>query len=208
MSRTARACLVLVLAIAVSACASTGEVKMKMTTQSVDPGTSVTMQGKPLRLLGEPLKVGKPLPSVELTDAMTMKPVDLSKERGGILLLSVVVSTDTPVCEEQTHYLGEQGSKLPASVRRIVISRDTPFAQKRFAREAHLENLQYLSDYKTGAFGQATGLLIENVMLLARAVIIVDRQGIVRYIQVTPEVASLPDMDAAFAKATELANSP
>ena len=208
MSRTARVCLALVLMVAVSACASMNEVKMKMTTQSVDPGTSVTMQGKPYRLLGEPLKVGKPLPSVELIDAMTMKPVDLSKERGSILLISVVVSTDTPVCEEQTHYLGEQGSKLPASVKRIVISRDTPFAQKRFAKEAHLENLQYLSDYKAGAFGQATGLLIENVMLLARAVIIVDRQGIVRYIQVTPQVASLPDMDAAFAKATELANSP
>lgn len=208
MSRKARACLVLMLAIAVSACASMSEVKMKTTTQSVDPGTGVTLQGKPFRLLGEPLKVGKPLPSVELTDAMTMKPVDLSKEKGSILLLSVVTSVDTPVCEEQTHYLGEQGSKLPASVRRIVISRDTTFAQKRFAKEARLENLQYLSDYKTGAFGQATGLLIEQVMLLARAVIIVDRQGIVRYIQVTPEIASLPDMDAAFAKATELANTP
>ena len=88
-----------------------------------------------------------------------------------------MVSTDTPVCEEQTHYLGEQGGKLPASVRRIVISRDTPFAQKRFAKEAHLENLQYLSDYKTGAFGQATGLLIENLTFLARSIIIVDRQG-------------------------------
>jgi thiol peroxidase len=208
MSRTARVFFALVLVVAVSACASTGEVKMKMTKQSVDPGTSVTLQGKPFRLLGEPLKVGKPLPSVELTDAMTMKPVDLSKERGSILLLSVVVSTDTPVCEEQTHYLGEQGGKLPASVRRIVISRDTPFAQKRFAKEAHLENLQYLSDYKTGAFGQATGLLIENLTFLARSIIIVDRQGVVRYIQVVPEETNLPDMDAAFAKATELASAP
>ena len=208
MSRTARVFFALALAIAVSACASTGEVKMKTTTQSVDPGTSVTLQGKPFRLLGEPLKVGKPLPSVELTDAMTMKPVDLSKERESILLLSVVVSTDTPVCEEQTHYLGEQGGKLPASVRRIVISRDTPFAQKRFAKEAHLESLQYLSDYKTGAFGQATGLLIENLTFLARSIIIVDRQGVVRYIQVVPEETNLPDMDAAFAKATELASAP
>ncbi len=208
MSRTVRVCFALTLAIAVSACASTAEMKMKMTPQSVDPGTGVTLQGKPYRLLGEPLKAGKPLPSVELVDAMTMKPVDLSKERGSILLLSIVLSTDTPVCEEQTHYLGEQGNRLPASVKRIVISRDTPFAQKRFAKEAHLENLQFLSDYTTGAFGQATGLLIEQVMLLARSVVIVDRQGIVRYIQVVPEQSNLPDMDAAFARATELANSP
>ena len=137
----ARTCFSLMLVLAVSACASTSDVKMKMTTQSVDPGTSVSMQGKSFRLLGEPLRVGKALPSVELVDAMTMKPVDLSKEKGNILLLSIVVSTDTPVCEEQTHYLGEQGSKLPASVKRIVISRDTPFAQKRFAKEAHLDEV-------------------------------------------------------------------
>ena len=208
MVRKACVLLAVALMVSISACASTSEVKMKITSQSVDPGTGVTLQGKPLRLIGGPLKVGKPLPSVELTDAMTMQPVDLSKERGSILFLSVVLSIDTPVCEEQTHYLSEKGGGLPASVRRIVISRDTPFAQKRFAKEAHLENLQYLSDYKTGAFGQATGLLTEKDMLLARAVILVDRQGVVRYIQVTPEVASLPDMEAAFARATELANSP
>ncbi len=208
MIRKTHAFMAVVLSVYMSACASTAEMKMKMTSQSVDPGTSVTLQGKPFRLLGESLKVGKPLPSVELTDAMTMKTVDLSKEKGSILLLSIVVSTDTPVCEEQTHYLGEQGGKLPASVRRIVISRDTPFAQKRFAKEAHLENLQYLSDYKTGAFGQATGLLIENLTFLARSIIIVDRQGVVRYIQVVPEETNLPDMDAAFAKATELASAP
>lgn len=208
MSRTKCVWMTLVLAAAVSACATAGEMKARMTSQSVDPGTSVTLQGNPHKLLGQPLKVGMPLPPVYLTDAATMKPVDLSSLKGSVLLLSVVTSLDTPVCEEQTHYLGEQGSKLPASVRRIVISRDTPFAQKRFAREAHLESLQYLSDYKTSAFGQATGLLMENVLLLARAVILVDRQGIVRHIQVTPEVASLPDMDAAFAKASELAKAP
>jgi thiol peroxidase len=198
----------IVLMASLSACASTGEIKMKMTSQSVDPATGVTLQGKPFRLLGEPLRVGKPLPSVELIDAMTMKPVDLSRERGSILLLSIVLSIDTAVCEDQSHYVGEKGDRLPASVRRIVISRDTPYAQKRFAREARLEDLQYLSDYKTGAFGKATGLLIENVMLLTRAVILVDRQGVVRYIQVTPETSSLPDMETAFRRATELADSP
>lgn len=208
MSRTKHVCLTLVLAAAVSACAATNEMKARMTSQSVDPGTAVTLQGNPHKLVGQPLKVGMPLPSVYLTDASTMKPVDLAAQKGSVLLLSVVTSLDTPICEEQTHYLGEQGSKLPASVRRIVISRDTPFAQKRFAREARLESLQYLSDYKNCAFGQATGLLMEGLMLLARAVVLVDRQGIVRYIQVTPEVASLPDMDAAFARASELARAP
>jgi hypothetical protein len=79
VSRTACVCSEPVQAIALSACASTGEVKMKMTTRSVDPGTSATLQGKSFNLLGEPLKEGKALP------------------------LSVVFSTDTPVREEQTH---------------------------------------------------------------------------------------------------------
>ena len=148
---------------------------------------------------------GKPLPSVEVVDAMSMKDVDLSKERGSILLLSIVPSLDTPVCEEQTHYLGEKGDRLPGSVKRIVISRDTPFAQKRFAKEAKLTDLQYLSDYKQGDFGRSTGLLTEGLMLLARSVIIVDKEGTVRYIQVVPEMAHLPDMEKAFEKAIELA---
>jgi thiol peroxidase len=154
--------------------------------------------------MGSPTSVGKPLPSVEVIDSMTMKGVDLSGERGSVLFLSIVPSLDTPVCEEQTHHLGEKGSRLPNSIKRIVISRDTPFAQKRFANEAKLTDLQYLSDYKQGDFGRATGLLTEGLMLLARSVILVDKQGIVRYIQVVPEMSHLPDMDKAFERAIEL----
>ena len=126
---------------------------------SSEPGTQVAFKGNGVKLLGSPISVGKPMPSVEVVDAMTMKGVDLSKERGSVLILSIVPSLDTPVCEEQTHYLGEKGDKLPASVKRMVISRDTPFAQKRFAKQAKLTNLQYLSDYKQGDFGRSTGLL-------------------------------------------------
>ena len=172
---------------------------------STQPGTQVDFRGKPLKLLGSPLSVGKSLPPVKLVDAMTMNDVDLLKERGSVLFLSIVPSLDTPVCEKQTHDLGEQGDKLPKEVRRIVISRDTPFAQKRFAKEAKLTNLQYLSDYKEGAFGRSTGLLMDGLMLLARSIIIVDKRGVVQYLQVVPEIAHLPDMEKAFQKATELA---
>jgi thiol peroxidase len=185
-------------------CATT-QPKIPMDMASAQPGDQVNFKGKPLKLLGSPVTVGKPLPSVELVDAMSMSNVDLSKERGSVLLLSIVPSLDTPVCEEQTHYLGEKGGMLPKEVRRIVISRDTPFAQKRFAKEAKLTNLQYLSDYKQGDFARSTGILTEGLMLFARSVIIVDRKGVVRYIQVVPEMTHLPDMDKAFEKANELA---
>ena len=172
---------------------------------SASPGGSITKGGQSAKLLGKPIAVGDSLPSVTLVDAATMKPVDISTLKGSVLFLSIVPSIDTVVCEEQTHYLGEQGDKLPPQVKRITISRDTPFAQKRFAREAKLEDIQYLSDYKEGAFGRSTGLLLDDLMLLARSVIIVDRDGKVRYIQVVPEFTHLPDMETAFQKATELA---
>jgi thiol peroxidase len=175
---------------------------------SASPGGSITKGGQSVKLLGKPVAVGDSLPSVALVDAMTMKPVDLSTLKGAVLFLSVVPSIDTVLCEEQTHYLGEQGDKLPPQVKRITISRDTPFAQKRFAKEAKLEDIQYLSDYKEGAFGRSTGLLVDDLMLLARSVIIVDREGKVRYIQVVPEITHLPDMETAFQKATDLAKGP
>jgi thiol peroxidase len=174
---------------------------------SSQPGTQVSVRGNPVKLLGSPVSVGKPLPSVEVVEAMGMKDVDLSKERGSVLILSIVPSLDTPVCEEQTHYLGEKGNKLPVGIKRIVISRDTPFAQKRFAKEAKLTDLQYLSDYKQGDFGRSTGLLTDGLMLLARSVIVVDKEGTVRYIQVVPEMSHLPDMEKAFEKAAELAKA-
>ncbi|MCJ7746207.1 MAG: redoxin family protein, partial [Desulfobacterales bacterium] len=151
------------LMVAIFGCAST-QPKIPVDMASAIPGEQVNFRGKPIKLLGSPVTVGKPLPSVELVDAMSMSNVDLSKERGAVLLLSIVPSLDTPVCEEQTHYLGEKGGMLPKEVRRIVISRDTPFAQKRFAKEAKLANLQYLSDYKQGDFARSTGILTEGLM--------------------------------------------
>ena len=189
--------------VLIAGCA-TVQPKIPIDRVSVQPGTQVTGRGAVLKLLGTPISVGKPLPSLGLVDAMTMKDVDLSKERGSILLLSIVPSIDTRVCEEQTHILGEKGQSLPGNVRRIVISRDTPFAQKRFANESKLTQLQYVSDYRQGDFGRSTGLLTEGTMLLARSVVVVDKQGIVRYIQVAPELSHLPDMDRAFQEAITL----
>lgn len=171
---------------------------------SVKPASAVARGHKRFSLLGTPISVGKPLPAVPLVDAVTMEEVDLSREKGRVLFLSIVPSIDTAVCEAQTHYLGEEGDRLPHEVQRITISRDTPFAQKRFAREAKLTDIRYLSDYKEGDFGRSTGLLMDGFMLLARTVILVDKHGVVRYIQVVPEMTHLPDMEEAFRKATQL----
>lgn len=175
---------------------------------SAVPGTQVARKGEKLPLTGEGIEVGQRLPDTGLVDAATMKAVNLNDYRGNVLLLSIVPSIDTKVCEAQTHYLGEQGDRLPAAVKRITISRDTPFAQARFAKEAKLEDIWYLSDYKEGAFGRSVGLLMDGPRLLARSIILVDKQGVVQYIQVVPETTHLPDMEKAFDKATALDNQP
>jgi thiol peroxidase len=185
-------------------CATTGGAKIPIDTASSSPGTTITARGETHRLIGTPLQVGAPLPATVLIDAFTMKKTDLSRMKGNILFLSLVPSLDTRVCESQTHYLGEEGARLPPGIVRITISRDTPFAQKRFAGESKLTAITYLSDYRDGSFGRSIGLLVDDSMLLARSVILVDRDGIVRYIQVVPELSHLPDMEAAFARAEAL----
>jgi thioredoxin-dependent peroxiredoxin len=204
ISKEKKSLFVLFIFFLVMGCASV-KPKIPVDQGSVEPGGTVARGEAQLKLLGTPVAVGYPLPSVNLVDAMSMKDVDLSRERGNILFLSIVPSVDTRVCEEQTHYLGEEGNKLPGDIRRITISRDTPFAQKRFAKEAKLTHLQYLSDYRQGDFGRSTGLLIEGSMLLSRSILLVDRSGIVRYIQVVPDITHLPDMEKAFQEAMDLA---
>lgn len=186
-----------------TACAATRP-DIQVDSASASPGTRVSFKGTPHDLMGDYIAVGDKLPPATLVQSGTMQPVDLSKEKGEILFLSIVPSIDTKVCEAQTHLLGEEGDRLPDNVRRITISRDTPFAQERFAEAAGLTDIQYLSDYKSGEFGKATGLLVEDLMLLARSVIIVDETGVIRYIQVVPEMTHLPEMETAFDKAVQL----
>ena len=190
-----------------AACATT-QGNITIDTESVSPGTQVSKKGVALPLTGTAIEIGQQLPETKLVDMRTMEEVDLNDFRGSVLFLSIVPSIDTKVCEAQTHYLGEEGDVLPATIKRIAISRDTPFAQARFAKEAKLEDIQFLSDYKEGAFGRSTGLLMDGPRFLARSVLIADKQGVIQYIQVVPDITHLPDMDKAFAKAIELDNLP
>ena len=190
-----------------SACA-TKPTPLAIDSNSAVPGTQVAWKGEKMVLIDTGIKVGQRLPDTSLVDATTMKPVNLNDYKGSTLFLSIVPSIETKVCEAQSHYLGEQGDKLPATVKRITVSRDTPLAQARFAKETKLEDVQYLSDYKEGSFGRSIGLLMDGPRLLARSVILVDKQGVVQYIQVVPEITHLPDMEEAFTKAIALDNQP
>ena len=163
---------------------------------------TVTLRGKPLTLIGEKAQVGQALPTVRLPD-LGLNMIDLQSFKGKATILSVVPSLDTPTCEKQTHILSEENKGLDQIANLVTISRDLPFAQKRFAKEANIHNIQFLSDYRDAEFGKLTGLLIEENRLLARAIIVLDRDGIIQYLEVVPELARLPEME----KAMEFARS-
>lgn len=205
MLRAALACALLGWLFAAQAQQSKDVQAIKVATESAEPGSghSVTLKGNALPLLGNPVRLGEPLPAAVVT-AGDLSPVNLAEGSGKVRIISVVPSLDTPVCEAQTHELSEKDRKLAEQVDMITISMDLPFAQQRFAKEAKISNVKFYSDYKSADFGNNNGLLIEPLKLLARAVIVVDKQGIVRYLQVVPEVTQLPDMAAALNVAKSL----
>lgn len=166
-------------------------------------GQTVTMKGSPLALMGSGIEVGKPLPSAVLTNG-SLGPVNLADSKGKVKIINVVPSIDTKTCEEQTHQLSSKNDGLDKQVELITVSMDLPFAQQRFAKEAKISNVTFLSDYKTGEFGTSHGLMVQPLHLLARSVIVTDKDNIVRYIQVVPELTNLPDMEAAMKAARAL----
>ncbi|MFQ5449331.1 MAG: thiol peroxidase [Nitrospinaceae bacterium] len=164
---------------------------------AADDATRVTMGGQPLTLMGETLRVGQPLPELRLPDR-SLKWIDLKSLRGKVTILSTVPSLDTRVCEKQTHILSEKNSGLDKTANLVTISRDLPFAQNRFAQEAKIGNILFLSDYRDADFGKATGLLIKENRLLTRAVLVLDREGVIRYLEIVPDLGQLPAMQKAF----------
>ena len=166
-------------------------------------GNTVTMGSAPKALVGTGIKVGDSLRDVNVTKG-DLSLINIAETKGRVRIISVVPSLDTKVCEQQTHYLSEKNNGLDKMVELITVSVDTPFAQGRFAKEAKIGNVTFLSDYRGGDFGKTYGLLVKDPHFLARAVMVVDKDNVVRYLQVTPELGQMPDMDAAFRFARSL----
>jgi thiol peroxidase len=150
----------------------------------------VTFKGKPVTLEGPELKVGDPAPEFTAVDN-EMKPVGLDHFKGSVVVLSVVPSIDTPVCEIQTRRFNQESEGLEADI--VTISMDLPFAQRRFKEEHSTRNIYFLSDFKDKAFGRAWGVYVKELGLLARAVFVIDAEGKIAYKQIVKEIAEQPD---------------
>ena len=155
----------------------------------------ITFQGNPLTLLGTELKVGDTAPDATVL-ANDLSPVKLSSYKGKVCVISIVPSLDTPVCDMQTRKFNDEAGKLGDDVAILTISMDLPFAQTRWCGAAGVDKVATFSDHRDAAFGEAYGVLIKELRLLARAIFVVDRQGAVQYIQLVKEVAEEPNYQA------------
>ena len=163
----------------------------------------VTMKGEPLTLQGEQVKTGDKAPNFEVV-ANDLSTVKFSSFLGKVCIISSVPSLDTSVCDTMTRRFNQEANNLGEDVVILTISMDLPFAQKRWCGAADVKNLQTLSDYQAASFGNAFGVLIKELRLLARAVFVVDKEGTIRYKELVDELTNEPNYNAALKAAREL----
>ncbi len=167
---------------------------------------AVTFQGNPLTLVGEEVKVGSPAPDFDLVSFEGgMHHVRKADLLGKPTIISVVPSLDTPVCQVQTKTFNSRLGGMGDTINALTVSLDLPFAMNRFCGAESITNLKTGSDYMDRSFGTAWGLLIDELKILARAVFVLDSEGVVRHAQVVKEVAEEPDYDAAVTALEKLA---
>ncbi|MEZ5007550.1 MAG: thiol peroxidase [Chitinophagales bacterium] len=158
----------------------------------------ITLGGNPINTIGNLPKVG------EKAKDFTLVKTDLSKAsladfKGSKVVMNIFPSIDTGTCAASVRHFNESASKLD-NTKVLCISRDLPFAQKRFCGAEGLENVINLSDFAIGAFGKAYGLEILDGPLQnlhSRAVIVLDESGTVIYTEQVPEIANEPNYQAA-----------
>lgn len=150
----------------------------------------ITRGGQPLTLLGPTLDVGAPAPDVTLIDSQ-LAPWRLADQRGKVVVLSVVPSIDTRVCESQTHHVSDAIAALPPGTVVVTVSRDLPFAQQRFAEEARTQTVM-ASDAKAREFGRRFGLEVDESGLLARSTWVIDKAGTVAYRELVADQTTEP----------------
>jgi thiol peroxidase len=156
----------------------------------------VTFGGNPMTLVGPELKVGDDAPDVEVVDN-DLQPVRLSTYKGKVAIVTSVASLETSTCDVETRRFNLEAGKLGDDVAVLTVSMDLPFTQKRWCGAAGVETVKTYSDHRSAAFGEAWGVLMKEIRLLARAVFVVDREGDIRYIEVLSEVGDEPDYEAA-----------
>lgn len=166
----------------------------------------VKFKGNPLTLVGNELGIGDSAPDFVVLDG-DLKEIGLKDFSGKIKIISVTPSLDTPVCDMQARRFNQEAANLPEDVVVLNISMDLPFAISRFCTVAGIDKVKAFSDHRDASFARAYGVLIKELRLLTRAIFIIDRDNLIRYIEIVPEITDQPDYDRAIKEVKRLIQS-
>ncbi len=158
----------------------------------------VTLKGNPIHTSGDLPAIGSNAPDFCLTKG-DLSNVSLKDFAGKKKILNIVPSLDTPVCQTSMVRFNERAAACEGAVI-LTVSRDLPFAQKRFCEDKGIEQVIPLAELRDREFGRAYGVEITDGPLagiLARAIVVIDPNDIVRYTELVPEIAQEPNYDAA-----------
>ncbi|MBC1603956.1 thiol peroxidase [Listeria rocourtiae] len=161
----------------------------------------VTFKGNPMTLIGKEVKVGDTAPDFTVLN-QGLEPVTLDDYDGKVKIISVIPSIDTGVCSQQTRKFNEEASGLENTAI-LTISVDLPFAQKKWCAAEGLPNVITLSDHRDLSFGEAYGVVMKELRLLARSVFVLDSNNKVVHAEYVGEGTNHPDYEIAISKAKE-----
>lgn len=159
---------------------------------------TVTLKGTEIHTLGNLPATGQKAPDFELTknDLSTVK---LSDYKGSRVVLNIFPSVDTGTCAQSVRQFNEEAAELDNTIV-LCVSKDLPFAQARFCGAEGIKNVEMLSDFRDGNFGQAYQLSFSDgplAPLHSRAVVVLDEEGKVLYTEQVPEIVDEPNYKAA-----------
>ncbi|WP_084246505.1 thiol peroxidase [Planomicrobium okeanokoites] len=163
----------------------------------------VTFKENPVTLPNKEVKVGDEIPNFTVLDN-DLNPVTAQDTAGKIRLFTVSPSLDTSVCSDQAKRFSEEASSLGDGVAVYYVTCDLPFAQKRWTEVNEIKNLTTLSDHRDLSFGEAFGVTMQELRLLARSIFVVDENDKVTYVEYVPEGTNHPDYDKAIEAVKEL----
>jgi thiol peroxidase len=170
------------------------------------PG-KITFKGKEMTLVGRVLKEGIKAPEFKAVSPDSRE-IALSDFGAKVKVITSFLSLDTPVCDLQVKEFNKRALEFSPEVAVIGISKDLPFAQRRFCETFDIKNVTVLSDYRFSSFGINYGLLVKELNLLARAVLILDKNDFIRYVQIVAEATNPPDYNAALGRLDEIIKNP
>ena len=152
----------------------------------------------PKTLVGPELKVGDKAPAFVVL-GQDLKDVESVTLAGKPMLISVIPSVDTGVCDLQTKRFNDEAGRLGDKIAFVTVSADLPFALRRYCGANEIKNLLVVSDHRSMTFGAAYGTYIKEVRLESRAVFVTDAKGVLRYVEYVPTAGQHPNYDAALA---------